>query len=64
MEAIISIIADPEKLSEMCKRLSEIEEVKKVYEITGEYDVLVEMEATLIEEFKKVLKDKILEIEE
>ena len=62
MKALVSIVVDPARLSEVCTRLAELEEITKVYEITGEYDVLVEVIAESIEEFRKILNKKILGI--
>ena len=62
MKAVVNIVVDPAKLSEVCSKLAEAKEVVKVYEITGEYDVLIEVVADSIEEFRKILKEKILGI--
>jgi len=62
MKALVSIVVDPERSSEVCSQLSQIEEIRKVYEVTGQYDVVVEVEAGSIEEFREILNKKILAI--
>jgi len=62
MKALVSIVVDPERSPEVCSRLSQIEEIRKVYEVTGQYDVVVEVEVGSIEEFREVLNKKILAI--
>jgi len=62
MKALVSIVVDPERSSEVCSQLSQIEEIRKVYEVTGQYDVVIEVEVGSIEEFREILNKKILAI--
>ncbi len=63
MKILVQIVVDPPKLEEVCKKLAEMPETKTVYEITGEFDIFVELDVNSIDEFREVLKNKILKIE-
>ena len=56
------IVVEPEKLENVCKSLSKIKGVTKVYEITGEFDIFIEVEIESMEVFRNTLKNKILKI--
>ncbi len=62
MKAIVLIVVEPNKLDHVCKELSKIEEVVKVYEITGEFDVFIEVDMEDVQSFRRLLKDKIMKI--
>ncbi len=62
MKAIVLIVVEPNKLDSVCKALARIDEVTKVYEITGEFDVFTELEVEDVETFRHILKDKIMRI--
>ncbi len=62
MKAIMLIVVEPNKLDDVCKKLSKISEVTKVYEITGEFDVFIELEFENINVFRNVLKEQIMRI--
>ena len=57
------IVAEPNKLEDVCKVLSKIEGVSKVYEITGEFDIFIELEFEDINIFRDILANKILKID-
>lgn len=62
MRALIEVVVEPKKLEEVCKKLSKIDEALRVYEITGEFDVFVELEVDSMDSLRKILKDRILSI--
>lgn len=57
------IVVEPNKLDKVCSRLSKIPEVIKVYEITGEFDVFIELEFDSIDVFRRILKEEIMAID-
>jgi len=56
------IVVEPNKLDDVSKKLSKIPEVTKVYEITGEFDVFIELEFESIDVFRRILKEQIMKI--
>ena len=56
------IVVEPEKMENVCKNLAKINEIVKVYEITGEFDIFIEIEVESMELFRKTLKEEILKI--
>jgi len=63
LKALIEIVVEPKKLENVCKKLSELKEAVKVYEITGEFDVFVELDVDSMNSLRKILKEKILRID-
>jgi len=57
------IIVEPNMMDEVCKKLIKIPEIKKVYEITGEFDIFIELEFDSIDTFRNILRDQIMKIE-
>lgn len=62
MKVLVQIVVDPPKLEEVCKKLSSIPETKVVYEITGEFDIFIELNVNSISQFREILKNRILKI--
>ena len=63
MKVLVHIVVDPPKLEEVCKKLIKMPEVERVYEITGEFDIFTEIRVNSIDEFRVILKNKILKID-
>jgi DNA-binding Lrp family transcriptional regulator len=63
LKALIEIVVEPKKLEAVCKKLINIKEATKVYEITGEFDVFVELEIDSMDMLRRILKDRILSID-
>ena len=63
MRAIVEIVVEPKKLDDVCRRLSRMDEAIRVYEITGEFDVLVELEIESVNHLRSILKERILKID-
>ena len=57
------IIVEPNMMDEVCKKLIKIPEIEKVYEITGEFDIFIELEFDSIDTFRNILRDQIMKIE-
>jgi len=63
LKAIVEIVVEPKKLEAVCRKVATLPEAIKVYEITGEFDVLVELEVDSIVTLREILRDKILKID-
>lgn len=62
MKAIVLLVVEPNKIDDVSRKLAKIPEVTKVYEVTGEFDVLIELEFESIDVFSNILKNQILKI--
>ncbi len=62
MKALIEIIVEPKMMEKVCREISRLENAIKVYEITGEFDIFVELEVESMNELRKILKEKILKV--
>jgi DNA-binding Lrp family transcriptional regulator len=60
--AFVDIFVDSPKLNDVVQALSELANVEQLYEVTGEADIVILVTATDIEEFRDLLKNKILKI--
>jgi DNA-binding Lrp family transcriptional regulator len=49
-------------LDDVVKALNELPNVEELYEVTGEFDIVTLVSAAGIEEFRELLKNKILKI--
>jgi len=49
-------------MDEVIQALSTINDVEELYEVTGEFDIITLISADDIEEFREVLKNKIMKI--
>lgn len=63
MKAIVQIVVDPQMLDHVIKELVKVPEVEDVFEVSGETDVIIKVNAHDIASFRKLLKDVILKIE-
>ena len=62
MKVLVNINVDPKSLNEVCEALVKLDEVTRLYEVTGEYDIFLEVEVESVDEFRDLLKEKILSI--
>lgn len=62
-EVLVFIVVDPGRLDSVGRALKNIAGVKEVISITGEYDLVVRVEAKDIETALRVVKDSILPIQ-
>jgi DNA-binding Lrp family transcriptional regulator len=60
--AIVDIFVDTTKLEEVSQALCQLDAVKEVYEVTGEFDITTIVSVKNIEEFRDILKNKIMKI--
>lgn len=60
--AICDIFVDTTKLEEVVQALCQLDAVKDVYEVTGEFDIATIVTVKNIEEFRDILKNKIMKI--
>jgi len=60
---ILNIFVQSKELDRVAKKLLALPEVKDLYEVTGEYDIVATIEAKDIATFRTLIKEKILAIE-
>jgi len=60
---ILNIFVQSKELDRVTKKLLALPEVKDLYEVTGEYDIVAMIETKDIAAFRGFIKDKILAIE-
>ena len=60
--AFVDIFVESPALDDVVKALSELPNVEELYEVTGEFDVVSLVSTADIEEFRELLKNKILKI--
>jgi len=62
MHAFVDIFVESQLMDEVIEALSKIEDLEELYEVTGEFDIITLISADDIEEFREVLKNKIMKI--
>ncbi|MDG6916480.1 MAG: Lrp/AsnC ligand binding domain-containing protein [Nitrososphaerota archaeon] len=62
MLAFVDIFVDSPSMDEVVEALKRIPNIEELYEVTGEFDVVTLVSATDIEEFRDILKNRILKI--
>ncbi len=60
--AFIDIFVEAPSLDDVVRELAKIPNVEELYEVTGEFDIVVLVSAADIEEFRDLLKNKIMKI--
>ena len=60
--AFVDIFVDSPTMDDVVQALSKISNVEELYEVTGEFDVVTLVSASDIEEFRDLLKNRILKI--
>ncbi len=60
--AIIHVFVDSSKLEDVAGEINKLEEALDVYEVTGEFDIIVIVRTDDVVAFRKLLKDKIMKI--
>jgi DNA-binding Lrp family transcriptional regulator len=58
----VDIFVDSPTMDEVVQGLSRIPNVEELYEVTGEFDIVTLVSASDIEEFRDLLKNKLLKI--
>lgn len=62
LKVLVNINVDPKYVNEVCEALVKLDKVTRLYEVTGEYDLFLEVEVESVDEFRDLLKEKILSI--
>jgi len=60
--AFVDIFVESAEMDSVVAALSKLETLEELYEVTGEFDIVTLVSATDIEEFREILKNKILKI--
>ncbi|MBN2228661.1 MAG: Lrp/AsnC ligand binding domain-containing protein [Candidatus Thorarchaeota archaeon] len=63
MKVILNIFVESKDLTKVTKKLTEIDCIEDVYEVTGESDIVVVLDVPDVLGFREVLKDQILGID-
>ena len=60
--AFVDIFVDSPAMDDVVLALGRIPNIEELYEVTGEFDIVTLVSAADIEEFRDILKNKILKI--
>ncbi|MDG6935027.1 MAG: Lrp/AsnC ligand binding domain-containing protein [Nitrososphaerota archaeon] len=60
--AFVDIFVESPNMDQVVRSLYEIDNVKELYEVTGEFDIVTLVAAGDIEEFRDILKNRIMKI--
>ncbi|MBI2938737.1 MAG: Lrp/AsnC ligand binding domain-containing protein [Thaumarchaeota archaeon] len=61
--AFIDIFVESAYMDNVLQELSKLENLEELYEVTGEFDIVTLVSAADIEEFRDILKNKIMKIQ-
>ena len=62
LHAFIDIFVESQQMDEVVEALSRIDNVEELHEVTGEADIVALVSASDIEEFRDIIKNKIMKI--
>ena len=60
--AFVEIFVESPEMDNVLSSLSELQYLEKLYEVTGEFDILTLVSVSDIEQFRDLLKNKIMKI--
>ena len=60
--AFVDIFVESSLMDDVVQALSRLENLEELYEVTGEFDIVTLLSAKDIEEFRDVLKNRIMKI--
>jgi DNA-binding Lrp family transcriptional regulator len=63
VKAIVHIFVESNMIEKVAKQVSRLEEVLDVYEVTGEFDLILLVQTNDIRGFREFLKNKILAVQ-
>ncbi len=63
MLSILSIFVESKKLDSVANELSKLPNIRDLYEVTGEYDLVAVVSVENALDFRRFLKDKVLKID-
>lgn len=62
MLAFVDIFVESPEMDNVVQALARLDNIVSIYEVTGEFDVVTLVSASDIEQFRSILKDRILKI--
>jgi len=62
LHAFVNIFVEASLIDDVVQGLSNIDAVEDFYEVTGEFDIVALVEASDIESFRDILKNRIMKI--
>ncbi len=60
--AFVDVFVESPQMDEVIRALTELPNMEELYEVTGEFDIVSLVSAADIEEFRDILKNKIMKI--
>jgi DNA-binding Lrp family transcriptional regulator len=60
--AFIDIFVESPEMDNVVAALSKLENIEEMFEVTGEFDIVTLFSASDIEEFRDILKNKVMKI--
>jgi DNA-binding Lrp family transcriptional regulator len=63
VRVFLNLFVESKELENVTESLLKLPEVTDVYEVTGEYDIVVQLKVGNIMEFRELLKNKVLKID-
>jgi DNA-binding Lrp family transcriptional regulator len=60
--AFVNIFVESPEMDAVLNSLAQLEHLEELYEVTGEFDIVTLVSASDIEEFRDVLKNRIMKI--
>ena len=60
--AFVDIFVESQEMDDVLTALTQLEHLEELYEVTGEFDIVTLVSADDIEEFRDILKNKIMKI--
>jgi DNA-binding Lrp family transcriptional regulator len=60
--AFVNIFVESPEMDSVLEGLGKLENLKELYEVTGEFDIVTLVSASDIEEFRDILKNRIMKI--
>jgi len=63
LRAFVNIFVESPLLDDVVQALSKVRDVELIFEVTGEFDIVVLVSCSDIEEFRDLVKNKILKIQ-
>jgi DNA-binding Lrp family transcriptional regulator len=62
LHAFVDIFVESQLMDEVVEALTKMDNVEELHEVTGEFDIVALVSASDIEEFRDILKNKIMKI--
>jgi DNA-binding Lrp family transcriptional regulator len=60
--AFVDIFVESQEMDDVLAALTQLDHLEELYEVTGEFDIVTMVSAADIEEFRDILKNKIMKI--